>query len=196
MESEDLAEYQLSAAVVALGEPERVFAQTRSLVKAIRRLALGTGLVFVAAAVGLVPFFRMIGPPELTQGGVGLVVIFVSVALLAIFGAILTVFGVRSIASSPVYALYSKAFAYLEQGTWTIVAWDQVSEFCEPGLKSMYAQLLLRDGRQITLRNDFFYPDMFYDEVKRRVTNPKLAPARPTAGPAATITAVPVASAP
>jgi hypothetical protein len=176
--SEELAAFHPPPEVVVLGPPDRVFTQTTvlkatwaqlgpgasALVPNPEWLALGLGVGVAVAglllllAIAVVPwdakkYFFLIGMAALVFGG----------ALIALAW--------QTWIHKPKYsyALYPQALVCVQNGTWTIVTWDEVAEFRGHYNWGSRASLVKRDGRELRLGEHILFPGRLYKEVERRL---------------------------
>lgn len=172
MPSIDLAPHRPTPEVLALGEPERIFADPRWLANACRAVCALFGATLALGAAALAVYFWLLGPDEL-RGKVPHVAIALASGALGVGGVALVLAGWLT-GHPSVYLIFAGALAMKRRGTWQVVPWCEVKAVHPLTLRA-FPHLELRDGTKVPLgANGSFFADELFREVRRAVESPLL----------------------
>jgi hypothetical protein len=166
----DLADLNPSPEVVALGQPEQVFRPPVGDVKDARLAFFLFGVP--SGLIGLLLFSLPLAVTfikESDRAKINPVMLLCPVALSLFFFATAGFFFVRAANARkiPAYALYRTALAICQEGVWSVIAWEEISEVVPHSLFHWYPALRFRDGRAQALRFKIENPWLLSVAVKK-----------------------------
>lgn len=151
--------------VSALGRPDRVEGSP-SLAHIVRWGCWIMGVCSIAIA-GIIFYFYWTEPPDDNLDAIAMLA---PTLFIIPFGGALLWYGTTITGPTSIYAYYRESLAFVWNGSWTVIRWEDVREVLDPKwMDCRYARLVLRDGRKVILRNHFHNPAEFYESVKLRV---------------------------
>jgi hypothetical protein len=171
MSAEKLAPFHPTPEVLALGEPERVFAESPAVANLCRWAAqlLGGGLVL--AAPGAIGWFWLLAPAELNGTPAAQLGFSLIAAVGATMGALLLA-SAFFYGHASAYALFGDALAISQRGAWKVLPWCDVKAFHPLTLRA-FPHLELRDGTKVPLNaHGSAFAEELYREIKRNVESP------------------------